>query len=339
MRPRRVGIWFAMAGAFMAVIFLALGHVLPEPSDHPRWLMTGSRPVLICYTVLIGFCAPVVCLYGLLLDGLQTCGLVSSDFYALLWRLRFVAYPLMQGTIYGGGAWMMVLLGNVVRDMLSRRCMSRDSSTDAIRDSGLENSPGSESAPSHAKAQTTATSSWRTRRTLLAVAALVVILYSIVSVLVLLPILPSTWTMDYDRDRYTEIHEAIKADDHHLLGKSLDEISKRFGLEGVPWDDDFFQLGPPGSRRIYHFRGFALYMIVDWGLPEDSPLRQSGQYAVSGSDLRRYGTLQLAYSPPYVRADGINDPKERMKRYWDAIDEECARINAEMERERQERGR
>jgi len=47
----------------------------------------------------------------------------------------------------------------------------------------------------------------------------------------------------------------------------------------------------------------------------------------------------LAHQYPVARIDGISDGKERMKRYWEAIEQECDRINARMERERQRNGR
>ena len=47
-----------------------------------------------------------------------------------------------------------------------------------------------------------------------------------------------------------------------------------------------------------------------------------------------HGVLWLAYQYPFVRIDGIRDGKERMRRYWKIVEEECERINAEMERKR-----
>lgn len=318
----------------MAVLFVTLGHVSPDPLDHPRWLMAGSRPVLICYTVLMGFCVPVLYLYAVLMAALQTCGLASHDLHDPLGQIGVVAYPLIQGAIYGGATWMIVLLANIVLGMLSRWRISPDSPGEPGRHSRHETSPENELKSRQTKPQTKATSSGRTRRALPVVMS-IGILYSIASVLVLTPTLPSTWTANFDRSRYAEIREAIRADEHHLLGKSLDEVSKRFRLESVPWDDASFQ-GGPGSSRIYHFRGFAFFVMVAWELPEDSSLRRRGWY--TNAELQRYGVLRLANQCPFVRVDGIDDPKERMKRYWDAIDEECARINARMERERQGAG-
>jgi hypothetical protein len=144
--------------------------------------------------------------------------------------------------------------------------------------------------------------------------------------------LPLSWTADYDRDRYTRIHRAIQADPQHLLGKSFDEVAKEFSLEGVPWDDGAFQQ-PSGMFRIYHFRGFALYVTLELlpaGITPNSPKPWSS--TVEG--LQRHGVLWLAHQDPVVRIDGISSRKERMERYWKAIDEECERINAEMERNR-----
>jgi hypothetical protein len=335
MRPSRVALWFATASAVMAVVFLALGHFSDEPLDHPYWLMAGYWPVVFCYTVLIGFCLPCLCLYGLLLYSLRLCGLIPGpDAYNPLGQWCFVAYPLLQGAIYGGAAWMLTLVGNAVRRILPRRRTLRGSPSDYGEDRPLEN--GSEVGASRSVTpQAGAGAPWRACRKLLAILAPLVIL-SIASRFVLLPTLPSTWRVDFDRNRYVEIHDAIKADKSHLLGKSFDEVSKRFGLESVPWDDASFQ-GPNGSYRIYHFRGFAFYVTVGLELPDDSPLRKGGGY--TGEDLRRYGVLRLADQYPFVRVDGINDPKERMKRHWDAIHQACARINAEMGRERHRTGR
>jgi hypothetical protein len=49
--------------------------------------------------------------------------------------------------------------------------------------------------------------------------------------------------------------------------------------------------------------------------------------------------LWLAHQYPFVRIDGVSDRKERMRRFWKVVEEECERINAEMERERQRNGR
>lgn len=141
---------------------------------------------------------------------------------------------------------------------------------------------------------------------------------------------PPTWTtLDYDKQRYQQIRNAIASDPKHLLGKPFDEISKALSLEDVPWDDATFQEG--WQHRMYHFRGFAFCIDIDRVLPADSPLR-SGTY--TEADLQKYGVVQLVHQYPALRIDGLNDRKERMRRFWKAIDEECDRINAEMDRKR-----
>ena len=143
--------------------------------------------------------------------------------------------------------------------------------------------------------------------------------------------LPLSWTADYDKDRYTEIRRAIEADPQHLLGKSLDEVTKTFGLENVPWDESYSFQAPPGENRIYHFRGFALYVFLSGVTPHNEY-----QSSSTGADLQRHG-VRLEHFRPYVRIDGISDGKERMKRYWKALDEVFKRLNAEMEQKRQKR--
>ncbi|MHB8902481.1 MAG: hypothetical protein ACYC6Y_27280 [Thermoguttaceae bacterium] len=145
--------------------------------------------------------------------------------------------------------------------------------------------------------------------------------------------LPTSWTADYDKERYTQIRGAIVADTNHLLGKSLDEVTKALSLEDVPWDDSAVQR-EPGMNRIYHFRGFALHITLQLLPPGITP--DSNQpWSANGEELRRHGVLWLAHGQPFVQIDGINDRQERMKRFWKAVDEECERINARMAREAQ----
>lgn len=145
--------------------------------------------------------------------------------------------------------------------------------------------------------------------------------------------LPLSWTADYDKEKYMQIRTGIAADKQRLLGKSLAEVSKQFDLEVVPWDDASFQQMPPHQYRIYHFRGFAFYITVDVELPKGLPVKNQQD---TSEELRRYGVLRLAHQYPFVRIDGLDDRQERMKRFWKVIDEECERINAKMELQRQQ---
>lgn len=149
--------------------------------------------------------------------------------------------------------------------------------------------------------------------------------------------LPVSWTADYDKERYTQIRRVIADDQQHLLGKSLDEVSKAISLENVSWDDGGFQQ-PSGMYRIYHFRGFAFYVTLE-ALPVGIKPDSNTPWSSTEEELQRHGKLWLADQYPFVQIDGINDGKERMKRHWKAIDEECEQINAKMKRERQKNGR
>ena len=142
---------------------------------------------------------------------------------------------------------------------------------------------------------------------------------------------PLFWTADYDKERYTQIRWAIAVDPKHLVGKHLDEVTKALGLEDVPWDDASDGVQHPGQFRIYHFRGFALYLTVDVPPPGDLAVSKRERY--TGEELRR---PRLTYWTQ-VRIDGLNDRQERMKRFWKALDEECERINSEAEKAKIER--
>jgi hypothetical protein len=311
MRPSRLALWFALTSAFLAFLFLTLGNVSIEPLDHPQWLMAGYWPVRLCYAILIGYCMPGLYLSVFLLRAFQLWDLIASpDLHNSFGQWCFVVYPLMQGIIYGGAAWILASF---------MRCLAQNNSSN---DSVGDRSSGNDSAgktSSSVKTQSKAIACAKTYWRWLAILAFIMVV-CIASRFICFPTLPSTWYVDFDRDRYIEIHDAIKADKNHLLGKSFDEISKQFRLENVPWDDVAFQRGPNDSFRIYHFRGFAFYMTLEWARPKDGLKR-----SYTMKEVRQYGVLRLAYFFPFVRADGINDPKEWMKRHWDKIEEECHR--------------
>jgi hypothetical protein len=135
-------------------------------------------------------------------------------------------------------------------------------------------------------------------------------------------ILPISWTADYDKDRYTQIRSTIDADQQHLLGKSLDEVTTKLSLKGIPWDDVSLQEPLHGQARMYHFRGFAFLVELDL-LPRGLTPQDRKPWA--SSDLDRGGVLWLARLRPYVRIDGISDPKERMQEWRKAEHEESER--------------
>jgi len=69
-------------------------------------------------------------------------------------------------------------------------------------------------------------------------------------------------------------------------------------------------------------------------LPQGITPESHEQWTASGEELEYHGVLWLAHQYPCVHVDGISDGKERMRLFWKACEEECARINAEMQKRR-----
>jgi hypothetical protein len=90
--------------------------------------------------------------------------------------------------------------------------------------------------------------------------------------------------------------------------------------------------------RRYHFRGFALDVTLQ-RLPPGITPESKTPWTADHEELVRHGVLWLAHQYPVVRIDGVSDREERMRRFWKEVEEECERINAEMQRQRQRNGR
>ena len=148
--------------------------------------------------------------------------------------------------------------------------------------------------------------------------------------------LPLSWTADYDRAQYNRIVSAIAADPKHLGGRRLYDVAHQLGFEDVPWDDGSVQ-NRAGSMRIYHFRGFALWVTLDYmrdGVTEDMMLeRGSAEEKLQARDLLRIN-LNV---PPSVWIDGLASREERMRIFWAREEEAIRKLNEEMELKR--RGR
>jgi hypothetical protein len=144
---------------------------------------------------------------------------------------------------------------------------------------------------------------------------------------------PPGWTLDHDRKRFNQIQAAIDADPHHLLGKSLDQVTKELGLENVPWDDGSTQNGP-GTYRLYHFQGFALYVTLQ-NLPAGIAPGEMVGRSFTSEELSRPEVPWLLNYNPYIVIDGIRDGKERIAKFWKAADESVKQINDEMKRKRE----
>jgi len=145
--------------------------------------------------------------------------------------------------------------------------------------------------------------------------------------------LPLSWTADYDRATYARIINAIAADPQHLCGRRLYDVARELGLEDAPWDDGNVQ-NLPGSYRVYHFRGFALYVTLDYmrqGLTPNMLLeRGSADEKLQARDLLRINL----HMPPYVLIDGLSSREERMRIYWARENEAMREINEQMQLKR-----
>ena len=239
MRPPRKAVWFAVAGFLLAALFVALGDVSFEPSDHPRWLMAGfkagSRSVVIPYFILVGFCLPGFWVNYVLMAitsellGYHEVGVRPGGAW------NYLTYPLLQGAALWRRRVVIDFPGKSRAEMLLQ----------------LDTSPGTAAFGSSPGAWPSQGSRWE----LLGIVALLATAYSMLCLYLFLPNPPTSWTADYDEQRYTEIRAAIAADPTHFVGKSLDEVTKALKLADVPWDDSTVK--QPLMSRLYHFRGFA----------------------------------------------------------------------------------
>ena len=140
--------------------------------------------------------------------------------------------------------------------------------------------------------------------------------------------LPPFWWLDHDKAMYARISKAIAADPKHLSGKRLYEFIRELDLEDIPWDDANVQ-NQAGSLRIYHFRGFNLYVnlsvpVEHWQHrgPERILLEQGSlEEKRQARDWLRIG------SGPFAHIDGINSREERMRKYWAEVNESLRRKN------------
>jgi len=135
---------------------------------------------------------------------------------------------------------------------------------------------------------------------------------------------------DYDKARFEQIQTVINSSTNKLLGKSLDEVSDLLSLKGVPWDTGYTSY-PLGEARIYHFRGFYLYLHLEI-LPKDvTPSKREG-FSYTEPELRKNGVRWLAAFDPFVHEDGLTNRAERMTNYWVAVDAGFKKRNEEMKR-------
>jgi hypothetical protein len=145
--------------------------------------------------------------------------------------------------------------------------------------------------------------------------------------------LPLSWTADYDRASYSRIVKAIAADPKQLCGRRLYDVARELGWDDAPWDDANVQ-NRPGSLRIYHFRGFCVYVTLEYmqqGLTDNMLLeRGSEEEKLQARDLLRINL----HNPPWALFDGLKSREERMRLFWAREEEAMRKINEEMELKR-----
>jgi hypothetical protein len=143
---------------------------------------------------------------------------------------------------------------------------------------------------------------------------------------------PLFWWKDHDRASYARVSKAIAADRRGQASPGrewnmrLDDFIRELDLEDIPWDNVVDQT-EAGTGRVYHFRGFKLY--VSTYVPQeywrhgnsDRMLRDEG----SAEEKRQAREAVRIGHRPFVRIDGMSR-EERMREY----EEEIRQINEEM---------
>ena len=135
---------------------------------------------------------------------------------------------------------------------------------------------------------------------------------------------------DYDKTRYDQMETLINSSTNHLLGKSLDEVSDLLSLKGAPWDAAYTSY-PSGEARIYHFRGYYLYLHLEILPKGTSPTNHLG-VSFTAEELQKSGVRWLAAFYPFVDVDGLTNRAERMTNYWEAVDVGFRKRYEEMEK-------
>ena len=134
----------------------------------------------------------------------------------------------------------------------------------------------------------------------------------------------------YDKVRHDQIETCINSRTNHLLGASLDEVSNLLSLRQVPWDAGYTSY-PLGEARIYHFRGFYLYVHLEI-LPQGTSPTNRNSFSFTEPELRKNGVRWIAAFRPFVRIDGITNPAVRMTNYWSEIHSGFRKRNEEMKK-------
>ena len=124
----------------------------------------------------------------------------------------------------------------------------------------------------------------------------------------------------YDQARFDEITNTLKwiienkKDKDSDIFAPFDRVSNLLSLENVPWDDISDKNSRNSQLRMYHFRGFCLFLYLERRISGRNPEQFSAE------DLRKKG-ISYVCDLPSVQIDGLNDPQERLRRHQKEIAE------------------
>jgi len=142
----------------------------------------------------------------------------------------------------------------------------------------------------------------------------------------------------YDKPRCDQIQRVIDSSENSLCRRKLDDVAKMLMLEGVPHDAGYSNLHGI-ECRIYHFRGFCLYLFLQ-RLPKGHQPEDLEAFLEPDPKDETSFDRWLYDRPPLISIDGISNPKKRMRLYWKEWHErwkELQRKSDEMESAASER--
>jgi hypothetical protein len=122
---------------------------------------------------------------------------------------------------------------------------------------------------------------------------------------------------DYDKVRYEKMERIIVQSTNMLAGLSLSQASKLLSLEDARWDEGYSN-APLGQKRIYHFRGFCLWLELEVRPPGITP-GSTQSFSYMERDLRSNGVWWVAHFWPHLQIDRLSDSRTRMSNYWDNV--------------------
>ena len=149
--------------------------------------------------------------------------------------------------------------------------------------------------------------------------------------------LPPSWVFEYDHAAHADVRKKITSDPQRFAGRRFDDVSRELGLDDIPWDDINFQ--SPGPRLMYHFRGFALILPLEYAqevVTLEMLNKRVSADKITDDRLPYRERLRInSNSRPYIWIDGISSREERMRRHNEQLEAQIEEINREMDAWRQ----